>query len=261
MSVMRIAGVSRTVFAATMIALGILGLIKGDFTVVWAPVPAGVPARAALAYLCALISVVSGVGLLLRRTAPAAARLLLGYLLIWLLVFRVTGLSGSLNVDVYWAACSTAVVVAAAWVLYTWSATDWDKQRLGFATGEKGLRIARALYGLAMIPFGWAHFAYLQHTAELVPGWLPAHVAWASITGGAFIAAGVAMLVGVFAPLAAALSATQMGMFLLLVWIPAAATRSLTAFQWGETVITWVLTAAAWVVADSYRSEILTGQS
>ena len=250
---MRITSVSHAVFAVTMIALGILGLIKGDFTVVWAPVPQGVPAREALAYLCALVSVVSGAGLLWRRTADAAARVLLGYLLLWLLVFRVPGLFRSLNVDVYWAACSTAVMVAAAWVLYVWFAGDWDKQRLGVVTGEKGLRIARSLYGLAMIPFGWAHFAYVQHTADLVPGWLPAHVAWAYITGGAFIAAGVAMLIGVCAPLAAVLSAAQMGVFLLLVWVPAAATRSLNPFQWGETVITWVLTAAAWVVADSYR--------
>ena len=258
---MRIASVGHAVFAATMIGLGILGLIKGDFTVGWAPVPQGVPAREALAYLCACVSVVSGAGLLWRRTAAAAARLLLGYLLFWLLVFRVPGLFRSLSVDVYWAVCSTATISAAAWVLYTWFATDWDKQRVGFATGERGLRIGRSLYGLAMIPFGWAHFAYLQHTAELVPGWLPAHVAWASITGGAFIAAGLAILTGVRAGLATALSAVQIGMFLLLVWVPAAATRPLNDFQWGETVITWVLTAAGWVVADSYRGDILTGQS
>jgi hypothetical protein len=62
-----------------MITLGILGLIKGDFAPVRQPVAKGVPAREVLAYLCAFISLASGIGLLWRRTAVIAARLLLAY--------------------------------------------------------------------------------------------------------------------------------------------------------------------------------------
>ncbi len=68
---MRIAGAVHAVFAAAMIGLGIISLIKGDFTVIWDPVPKGVPAREALVYLSAFVSLASGVGLLWRRTAAS----------------------------------------------------------------------------------------------------------------------------------------------------------------------------------------------
>jgi len=243
----RIASIGHAVFAAIVLAFGILGVLHADFGPIWEPVANDVPARSALVRVCSFVCVAAGIGLFWRRLAALAARVLLGYLLIWLLAFRARAIVRAPDELGSWDGCAEmAVIVAGAWVLYAWFAR-------GFASGETGVRIARVLYGLALIPFGIAHLVYVDETAALVPDWLPAHVVWAYGTGGAFLVAGAAILVGVFARPAAALSALQIGLFTILVWIPVAVTGTPSAFQWHELGISAALAAGAWVVADSYR--------
>src|SRR5262245_48323154 len=89
---MRIASVGHAVYAATMIALGVYGLVRRDFTPVWEPVPKGIPAREVLVYVCAVVSLACGVGLLWKHAAAPAARALLGLMMLWFLLFRVSAI-------------------------------------------------------------------------------------------------------------------------------------------------------------------------
>ncbi len=251
---MRIASIGHVVFAATILGLGILGLVQGEFGTYAQPVPKSWPAREALDYLCSCICIASGLGLLWKRTAAPAARLLLAYLLLCMLLFNMRIIILHPLVEVaYQNWGQIGVIIAAAWVLYAWFATDWDRHHLGFATGERGVRIARVFYGLSLIGFGFSHFAYLENTTVLVPAWLPEPLFCAYFTGVAYLAAGVGVLTGLFARLAASLSALQMGLFLPVVWLPVLMAGNVTAFRWGEIVATVALAAGGWVVADSYR--------
>ena len=252
---MRIASVGHAVFAATMIAIGILGLIKSEYAAIWDGVPKAFPAREALLYLCALVALGCGLGLLWPRTAPLASRVLLAWLLAWMLLFKGRYIIlYPLQEGPYQSTGENAVIVAGAWVLFTWFATDWDRKQVHFATGDNGVRIARVFYGLAMFGFGFSHFAYLNLTTPLIPTWLLWPVFWAYFTGTTYLLAGAAVLTGVFARLAATLAAVQMASFILLVWLPRILTGKMTDFNWGEITVNFALVAGAWVVAESYGS-------
>ena len=230
--------IGRFVFAAVLVALGIWCLVRGDFAPVWSPVPSDAPARDALVYACAAISIACGAGLAWPRTEALAARVLFVALAIWFVAFRVRVVVRAPGAFGAWDGCAeTLVIVSAALAL----------------AHARGARIARVLYGLCMIPFGLAHMIYAKETADLVPGWLPAHLPIAYVTGATFLLAGAAILTGVRARLAAALSAAQIGGFTLLVWVPIVARGANSSFVWSEFGISVALGAAAWVIADSYR--------
>lgn len=252
---MRIASVGHAVFAAVLIAVGILFLVKGDFGATGEGLAMGSRAHEALGYLHVAVFVACGVGLFWRRIAPHAARVLLVYELLRMLAFNMREIVlAPLSGLSYESWGETAVIVAAAWVLYAWFAGGWDKEHLNFATGDKGVRAARVFFGLAMLCFGQAHFAYLNLTAPLVPAWLSWHVGWAYFFGATYLAAGVAVLVGMYARLAAVLAAVQMGLFTVLVWVPIIANGHANTGQWREFTSSLLFTVAGWVVADSYRA-------
>lgn len=256
---MRIASVGHAVFAAVLIGIGIIGLVQGGFAPIWDGVPKALPARELLAWASTFICLACGLGLFWRRSAPVAARVLLVWLLLWMLLVKGRPIVLHPTVEVVYESWGeTAVLVAAAWVLYAWFATDADRRHLAFAGGERGLRIARVIYGLALIGFGLSHLAYPADTAGLVPAWIPGHTAWVYITGSAYLAAAAAILTGVWARLAATLSVVQIAGFTLLVWGPTLI-KGPNAGEWSEFVLSCALTAGAWVVADSFRGSSWRG--
>jgi uncharacterized membrane protein len=242
------------VYAATLLGFGIAGLLTGGFPSFWQPpVPPALPGREVLAYVCAAALLACGAGLLWPRLAAHAAGLLTGCLVLWMVVAdgRIILLQPA-HEGTYQNWGETAVLVAGAWMLYARLAEDWDWLWFRGVTGRRGRTIARVLYALALIAFGLSHFVYLELTYVLVPRWLLAPAGWSYFTGATYLAAGAALLSGVQARLAALLVAWQIGLITALVWVPIAVAGHMTPFQQGEFALSWALTAAAWVVADSF---------
>ncbi len=240
----RFAQVSRAGFASGMITLGVIGFVFRDFTLVWGPLPDWVGWRTALACIWAVVPLAAGIGLLFRRTAAAASLVLVAYVALWWVLFKVTAVFADPLTEVSWLDCGMyGMLLAGALTIFA------DLGRWPLLGGEQGMRLARLLFGLGLIPTGLSHFVYVNLTIPLVPSWLPFRLGWAYFTGACHLAAGLGILFGVLPRLAAQLEAAMLGIFTILVWVPAVVAAPGTRGNWTETWVSWALTAAAAVVA------------
>lgn len=247
---------SRAVFAAVLIGLGMMGLIYGDAASIWDPIPKTFPGRSVVIYLCAVIELGTGIGLLLRTSVTLACRVLVPFLLLWLVLLKLPGLFLAPNVMVRWETFGeTAVILAGAWCLFAAHAGDWERRHLKFAVGERGIHAARLLFIAALPMFGLAHFAYHDLTASLVPKWMHFPLGWTYLTGAASLAAAAGMLFGIYPRLAVTLETAMLWIFTVFVWVPRVASNPSDQDNWTEFLISAAIAAGAWLVADTYRSK------
>jgi uncharacterized membrane protein len=232
-----------------MIGLGILALVYGDFALVWQPVAAWVPGRTVLAYGSGILMLICGAGLLFEATVAGAVRVLFPYFIVWLLL-KVPALVVAPQMEAVWlGAGELAVLLAGGWTLFARLGKVGEGSSFAFATGEKGIRMARIVFAISLLPIGLSHIIYVQQTAALVPAWLPFRTGWAYLTGAGQIACGLGVLFSVLPRVAAMTEAGMLSLFTLLVWVPAIVAAPRTRLPWTAFFISWAIAAAAWAVA------------
>ncbi|WP_165187642.1 DoxX family membrane protein [Caulobacter soli] len=224
------------------IALGVIGLVFGDFALQWQPVPKDLPGHYALALVSATVMLVLGLGVLWSRTArPAAAALAVVYLG-WVALHGPDTAAAPGSVASWLGVAETLSMSAGGLALFAGLAQPPD-DRLRLA--------ARLIYGLCPLVFGLSHFAYADFTAKMVPGWIPHPLFWAYATGTCHLAAGLAILFGVAPRLAATLLTTMMGCFVVMLHIPRVMAAPDSHLEWTMTAIALSLTGAAWALRQS----------
>ena len=245
-----------TLFAVGMIGLGILALIYGDFAMVWQPVAPWIPGRTVLAYASGVIMLLGGIGLLVRAAATWSIRILFPYLVVWALL-KVPALFVAPGMEAVWLGIGElTVLLAGGWVLFARLGGLREGSPLSFATGEKGVRMARVLFAVSLIPIGLSHIVYVQPTADLVPSWLPYRIGWAYLTGAGQIACGLGVLFSIFPRVAAWAEAGMISLFTLLVWGPKIVAAPHTRLNWTAFFISWAIASAAWVVAQNIAPKV-----
>jgi uncharacterized membrane protein YphA (DoxX/SURF4 family) len=233
------------VYGLGVIALALVGLAWRD---PGQPVPKNFPDRIALAYSAAAFMLLVGVAIEWRRTTAWAAAALTGYyaLIVVVLMNGPMVLAHDTEFGSYSGVAEQLALAAGGLIIYAANA------RIDAALAARLTRLGQLTFGVCALLFGGAHFFYMQLTVPLVPTWLPPSQAfWAYATGLGHIAAGIAILTGVRARLAAILLTTMYASFTPLVHVPMLMANASSHWLWSENALNIALTGVAWVVADS----------
>jgi uncharacterized membrane protein YphA (DoxX/SURF4 family) len=234
------------VYGFAAIALGLVGLFWRDFASVWQPVPDTLPHRVVLACIAALLFLLAGFAVQWPRIAsfgfPVLAILYSMAALLWLP--RVIGFPRMIGT---WLGFAEELTLVLAAVIGYASLAPRNS-----AWALRTTQVARILFGLCLVVFALAHLLAIPETAAFVPKWIPpSQRFWAIATGIAHLLAGLAILSGVQARLAAFLFTAMILSFGVLIWLPTLFAHPEIHLNWAANCVNLAIAAAAWIVADS----------
>jgi uncharacterized membrane protein len=250
-------GFGRRVYGLGVMALGLASLAFKEFDP-GQPVPDHFPYRTVLAYVAGAFIVVAAGAIEWRRTTAWGA----AALAVYYGVFVVIVLDGRqlpahyAEYGIYEGLSMQLALALGALIVYATAAN------IDVVLSQRIIRVSQLAFGVCTLIWGGAHFVYMNLTAPLVPKWLPpSQVFWGYATGVCFIAAGLAILTGIKARLAAILLTVMIACFGLLVNDRILLTGPLSShWNWSESSINLALIGVAWIVAESLpRSTVSAG--
>jgi hypothetical protein len=225
----------RHLFGVAALAFGLITLAWHDYN--------GWHQPRYLVYAAAAALILGGAAIQFRRTAKAGA-VVLGAVYLVFALQCLPGIVAAPRIYNSWGNFFEQFsLVTGAALVYARLSSAWSPETL--------TRIGRVLLGICAASFTLEQAFYLHPTASLVPKWLPpSQMFWAVATTVFFALAAVALLTNRMALLAAPLLTMMLVIFGLLVWVPLLLSAPRSHTNWSETVETFAIAGAAWILAD-----------
>lgn len=235
----------RVVFGASAVLFGVIALMWYDVDTwqnlqhIWS-LPFGTVIGGSL--MAAQIA--GGIGVLYRRTARLAS-VVLSVVYLCFSLACVPDIIAASNIYERYGGSFFLFSSLVCGAIAPYAATEADGARaLLFG------RLARLGLGVCAISFTLGQALLLRETAHLVPTWIPPNqMFWAILTTAAFALAAIAILTNRRARLAIRMMSLMLAAFGVLVWVPHLIARPQVHFNWSESVLTFLVAGAAWMVA------------
>jgi len=240
----KITTLGRIFIAIALVVFGVQHFMYGVF--VAGLVPAWMPGRLFWAYFVGAAFFAAAAGILYQRLARPAATLLGVMFFLFVVLLHIPRIAAHPSDGNEWTSGFVALAMCGgAWVLAR------NSPLAGRETSAPFLKLGRYFFAVAFVAFGIQHFVYARFAAGLGPPWFLGRPLWAYLTGAVFIAAGITMLLGKMARLAATLLGTLISLFFLLLYVPRITAQLHNPGPWTSGFEVLALCGSAMVLANT----------
>ena len=251
----------RVLFGISFVAFGMQYFIYGRFAGGLPPAPPWTPGAPATAYVLGALLIAAGATIAASAmiAADAKARLfatLLGILVFIcvLLMFIATPSAILHDGTARTRALEPLALAGAAWVLAGNLSAPPDAKSWDVATAKLATA-GRFIFGASMVVFGVQHFMYGQFVAMLVPSWLPSHIFWTYFFGVALVAAGISIVTGIQARLAAILLGVMFLLWVVVLHAPRVVASPHNGDEWSSLFVAIAMCGSCFIIAAAAASK------
>lgn len=239
----------RWMYGLAITAFGILCMGYMNFINSLQPVPESIPGHGLLAVLLGLALALAGMSIVSGVRAVHAGFFVAVLFLAGIVVLHIPS------------AFTNPALLRSPWWIRTFESLALAGAALilaGLAAGdgrEAWVRRGRVMFGISLPVFGVLHFVYAGNVASLIPAWYPWPLFLAYLTGFGHFAAGVAIVSGVVARLAAILAGFMYATWAITLHVPRVLAPPPGSMgeraELTSLVVCVAFSGAAWIVAGS----------
>jgi uncharacterized membrane protein len=243
--------IGRYYFAMAIAVFGFQYVLYGHYLGGTPPVPPWAPDGAPGAYAVGIILLAASVGIITPQFGRLAA-LIVGALFLACILFlhlqhfRDVIFSGQERTR----ALEPLSLAAAAFVLAAILRSNHQSAE-GPVSDAFLRRFGIVVFALALPIYGYQHFEYLRYLATLIPAWMPAHIFLIGLTGIAFFAAGLAILVRIKARTAAIWLGIMFFLWTILLHAPRVAHNLHSPDEWASAFVALAMCGSSWIIATA----------
>lgn len=250
----------RVLFGIPFVGFGVQYFIYGRFAGGLPPAPSWTPGAPATAYVLGALLIAAGATIAASATIRGDAKVrlvatLLGTLLFVcvLAMFIATPSAVLHDGTARTRALEPLALAGAAWVLAGSLSAPPSVQ--SWVASDKIATTGRFIFGASMVVFGIQHFMYGQFVATLVPSWLPGHIFWTYFFGVALIAAGISIVTGIQARLAAILLGVMFLLWVVVLHAPRVAASPHNGDEWSSLFVAIAMCGSCLIIAAAAGSK------